>query len=106
MLVLSATCCGQSEAVRWTPIDIAFEAAAGHDWWELPVKATFTHEKTGRTLHVAGFFNGERRYVIRFAAPLAGQWRYVTDSADDRMGNQSGEINDREVTPTARSIVT
>ncbi len=80
------------QTLQWTPLDIELEASSSHAWWEFPVTATFHHAASDLRLTLEGFFNGEKRYVVRFAAPLAGTWKYETASQDLGLANRSGQI--------------
>ncbi len=82
----------QSRGLQWEPLDIELNAKAIHAWWDFPVTATFKHLESGREIEVEGFYDGQDRYVIRFAAPLSGSWEYVTTSADDGLNQHLGTI--------------
>ena len=45
------------------------------------------------------FYNGGRRYTLRFAAPLAGRWHYRTKSRDAALDDNTGTILVEEPTP-------
>lgn len=93
---------GQLETAQWAPIDIELEATASHDWWEFPVTATFRHVASGRHLTLKGFFDGGKRYIVRFAPPAAGIWKYETTSHDSGLANLTGQIE--AVEPSALEI--
>ncbi len=89
-------------AVVWTPVEISLEAASSHVWWEFPVTAVFTHAGSGTRLELPGFWDGDRRYVVRFAPPRRGAWTFRTRSADKGLDAVRGTISAR--TPSAAEL--
>jgi len=77
---------------QWDIRDIELTASNGHDWWEFPVEATFTHSSRAQ-ITLKGFWNGDLTWVIRFAPTLAGEWRYITSSSDPGLDGSSGLIH-------------
>lgn len=80
------------ETIQWAPLDIELEATSSYDWWEFPVTATFQHVASGQHLTLEAFFDGDKRYIVRFAPPAAGAWTYETTSRDSGLANRSGKI--------------
>ncbi|MBS1747431.1 MAG: DUF5060 domain-containing protein [Bacteroidetes bacterium] len=69
-------------------------------------------EAMGKTITVAGFWNGGNEWIIRFAPPFHGQWQYNTISADKRLNNIKGniivtawDINEKNENPIRRGFV-
>jgi hypothetical protein len=80
----------------WQPQEIRLAADGDHPWWTFPVTATFTHPSGGERLVLEGYWDGGRRWTIRFAPPSPGRWTYRTSSADDGLNGKTGEIDVRE----------
>ena len=76
----------------WTTIDLALTSAAEHPWYEFPVAVSFVHADSGQELKIEGCWDGPRRWLVRFAPPTAGTWRYRTQSSDSRLAGVGGEI--------------
>lgn len=60
------------------------------------VYATFkgiSGDANGKTITVAGFWDGGKDWKIRFAPPLCGQWQYNTTSTDKGLNNMKGSIS-------------
>jgi hypothetical protein len=76
---------------RWEVADLAFEATSDiADPFDLVFGAVFRHEG-GRELTIPGFFDGGRRWVVRFAPPAEGRWAYRTFSSRSDLAGLSGE---------------
>ena len=100
-LILMLAACGSEpklETVPWKPVDIRLEAAADHPWWSFPVRATWTHETSGEVLEIDGVWDGGRTWLIRFAPPGPGSWRYRTQSEDSGLDGRSGSVEARPPT--------
>lgn len=68
-------------ASRWAPVDIAFSADPGDRLaFDIEFSAEFV-EESGESLTVPGFWDGGKRFVVRFAPPNEGDWSYVTSSS-------------------------
>ena len=107
VLVLMLAACGPEparESVRWQPIELRLTAADNHPWWSFPVRSTWTHEQSGRTLEIDAVWDGGRAWLIRFAAPEAGTWRYETSSDDAGLDGLSGLVEAAE--PGAEAVET
>ncbi len=79
-------------ATVWQPFEISLTASRDHPWWEFPVRAAFQHQSSGESLAVEGYWDGERRWIIRAALPQPGLWTWQTESADGGLGGQTGQI--------------
>lgn len=102
---LALAACGSEtarETVQWRPADVRLEAAGDHPWWSFPVRATWTHEQSGETLEVDGVWDGGREWLIRFAAPEAGVWRFETASEDAGLDGRSGVV--QAAAPAAEAL--
>jgi hypothetical protein len=88
----------------WQPFEVALtaETAATNPYAAIPaesgadlVTATFTGTDgaaAGRAITVTGFWDGGRTWRLRFAPPLAGTWKYVTQSTDVGLNGRTGRL--------------
>lgn len=58
---------------------------------DLDFSATFESE-SGRSMTVAGFYNGQQEYRIRFTPPTTGRWKYTTKSSAPDLDGKRGEL--------------
>jgi hypothetical protein len=64
------------------PFEVSFTARKAHpEEYRLVVDAVFS-DPSGRSLRVPAFWAGGKRWTVRFAADLAGSWRYRTECED------------------------
>lgn len=84
----------------WQPHDVGLTANEDHAWWEFPIRATFTHETSRAEIAVEGFWDGARRWVVRFPPPQPGNWSYRTASRDHGLDARAGTLQVREATAT------
>ena len=77
---------------QWEVVDIRFPAKTAT---QQPVDEVFhakcTH-KSGRTIDVPGYYDGDGIYVIRFTPPVAGEWAYKTQSTIQELNHLTGAI--------------
>ena len=83
----------ERECSQWSPVDFSLEAQQEYPWWEFPVVATFTHVESSSQIQINAFYDGPRKYTLRFAAPQAGEWRYETQSEDPSLDAKSGVLH-------------
>lgn len=79
-------------AGRFDVVDIRFDIK---DQPSQPVDTDFSAEFTsdaGQRMTVAGFYNGDREYRVRFTPPTAGNWRYQTRSTAAELNAKSGHL--------------
>ncbi|MCX8035729.1 MAG: DUF4038 domain-containing protein [Candidatus Sumerlaeia bacterium] len=81
-----------AQAISWQPFEISLTARGDCAWWEFPVRATFQRQGSKDSLTVEGFWDGERRWVVRAALPQPGLWIWRTESADGGLAGQTGQI--------------
>jgi hypothetical protein len=62
----------------------------GNPFTEVDLTARFRHEE--RTVAVAGFYDGEGIYRVRFMPDLAGEWRYETVSNRPELQGKVGSF--------------
>ncbi|MGY6647694.1 apiosidase-like domain-containing protein [Wenyingzhuangia sp. IMCC45574] len=79
-------------ASKWSVIDISFHTKrVVKTPFEVVFGAVFTHE-TGKTMDVAGFFNGNKEYVIRFSPELEGKWSFTTYASLKSLSGKDGVL--------------
>lgn len=102
--LLSSVSLSAEIALTWQPVDLVLESKQEHNWWEFPVTATFTHESdASATLQVEAFWNGGKEWIVRTALPLAGRWRWQTQSRDPGLASQKGTIEVATAKPAERN---
>lgn len=90
---------GEYSTERWQPIDIVFPASASTGSpFDVDFSAVFTGP-AGDTRKIPGFFDGDGRYLLRFAPPTAGNWSFVTSSTVPALHGLSGRIQARAAAP-------
>ncbi|MBI1390236.1 MAG: DUF4038 domain-containing protein [bacterium] len=119
--LLATSLAGLSQDVHpWTPVELSFKAGADlktpyidglPDGGEPYLKAVFKHE-SGETITLPGFWDGGSDWKVRFAPAKPGAWRYVTQSPDELLNGQTGEIvcsawSDEQIddNPTRRGFI-
>jgi Spy/CpxP family protein refolding chaperone len=76
---------------QWGMFEIALKGhAAGNPFLEVELSARFTLED--HTVSVAGFYDGDGVYRIRFMPPRQGPWRYETRSNRPELHGKSGSF--------------
>ncbi len=74
---------------QWGVFEAAFPGpATGNPFVEVQFGARFTFGH--RTVEVAGFYDGDGTYKVRFSPDTAGQWSYETSSNVKELTGQSG----------------
>lgn len=51
-----------------------------------------TGEAKGTTIDICGSWNGNREWIVNFAAPYPGKWQYRSSSRDRGMNNKRGNL--------------
>ncbi len=80
----------QEKVECWDRFELALRHKAGGNPFSVKVSATFTNGQTSKT--VAGFYDGDNTYRIRFMPTEAGEWKYVTSSSAGAMSRQKGSF--------------
>lgn len=69
-------------------------------------------EASGKTYQIPGFWDGDAKWTIRFSPPFAGEWHYVTKSADRWLNNKTGRLTvsawtekEKIENPTRRGVI-
>jgi len=74
---------------RWGMFEIALTAAhSGNPYLDVTFNATFDYQH--RTVTVAGFYDGDGVYKIRFMPETEGEWHFVTQSNLPELDGQRG----------------
>lgn len=94
IVILGAWLCSKVVAlVPWEPVELNFEATDDYAWWEFPVTVQFVLEgDAASTFQVKGFWDGEKRWVVRSLFPTVGTWHWEAKSEDGAIGGAVGEI--------------
>ncbi len=81
---------------KWSTYDIELTSgssyANGYAAGPASFSATFTGPG-GVTQKVRGFWDGGKKYTIRFTPTVEGTWSYATSSSDATLNGQTGTIN-------------
>ena len=91
----------------WREVELALTAARDYDnpYIDVDVWAEFAHE-SGGVLRRPAFWDGDRTWRIRFAAPAPGVWRWRSfGSADDPgLVGATGEVVVADAAPTGHAF--
>jgi hypothetical protein len=83
---------------QWGLFELALEgSAAGNPFLDVELDAEFSYQH--RTVKVAGFYDGDGVYKVRFMPDTLGEWRYRTYSNSDALRSCTGAFEC--VTPAA-----
>lgn len=78
------------QCTQYEVIEIELSSGQEYDWWLFPVYAEFTHKKSGTKLKTYGIWNGDKKYIIRFAPAIDGEWSFETISSDSSLNDHRG----------------
>ena len=79
-------------ATRWQIAQLSFETTQPTEHpFDEEFGAVFTNTD-GSRLQVAGFYNGDSTWLLRFCAPNAGEWNYQTFSSLPELAGQTGKL--------------
>jgi hypothetical protein len=86
----------QYQTQTYQPVEITFVSAKAyaHPHRDIKLKAIFTGP-SGRKISIAGFWDGDSTYRVRFAPPEAGAWTFRTiasDTTNPGLHHQEGMI--------------
>jgi hypothetical protein len=95
LFVAAPASCARAEAPpveQWDIFEIALKGPAdGNPFADVTVSARFTNGDVSK--EVAGFYDGEGMYRIRFMPEGTGQWRYDTKSNRAELDARTGTLN-------------
>ena len=76
---------------RWGIAEFSFSGPSdGNPFLDVPFGATFRYGH--RTVDVAGFYDGEGTYRVRFMPDREGNWQFVTHCDREELDGQEGEF--------------
>ena len=77
---------------QWDVFEVALRGPAdGNPFADVTFSARFTQGNVSK--EVAGFYDGDGTYRVRFMPEQAGQWRYETKSNRAELDGKSGELS-------------
>ncbi len=79
---------------RWDTYEIALAAEGKYDnpFTDVELKVRFSHEESGKTISVDGFYDGDSTWRIRFMPLDPGRWSYETQSGDSGLNSKRGSL--------------
>jgi len=79
---------------RWNTWEIALNSSRdyGNPFQDVELTETFIHKKTGKSVTVNGFYDGNSTWRIRFMPNEIGEWNYKTQSNDPDINGKEGQI--------------
>lgn len=102
-LLLISGCVGAARAqnetrdvFRWRPVDLEFTTRGtyANPFLDVWLKASLTGPG-GESLTVPGFYDGDRKYVVRVSLPVLGLWTFTTSSNDPGLNGHTGDLRCR-----------
>ncbi len=83
---------GSTDIEQWGLFELALDGPAdGNPYLDITLSAQFTHED--RTVTVAGFYDGDGVYRVRFMPDAPGTWHYRTTSNSAALSGAEGTFN-------------
>jgi hypothetical protein len=90
----------RAQVEKWGMHEVELKGPSDQNpFFKVPFAATFTNGATEKT--VAGFYDGEGIYRVRFMPDAVGNWRYSTHSSVAELDGKSGEFE--AVSPTGNN---
>lgn len=81
-----------AQCERWGVYELSLEGPSeGNPFMGVSLSAEFT--QGDRRIVVAGFYDGEGVYRVRFSPPTAGEWSYETTSNYEELSGKTGEVS-------------
>ena len=77
-------------AIAWDRTDLSFQSSSFFPWSAFAVQVEFKCES--ETILLDGFWNGDCKWVVRFAPTRSGIWNWVSRSQDPAMNKHEGTI--------------
>lgn len=83
----------QKQVCKWGRYEVDFKhETTQNPFTDVELSATFTHEQSGKSLTVDGFYDGDNTYRLRFMPMEEGKWNYTTHSNVEKMDGNTGYI--------------
>ena len=76
--------------LTWQNTVLVFEASGQHAWIDFPLQVEFRCDDTA--LLIDGYWDGDRRWCVRFAPTHAGTWTWTSRNVDSAMDGLQGTI--------------
>lgn len=97
----------QETITQWSVHELTFTASHSHDWYDFPLRVTFTHlgeegTPSGTELTLEGYWDGGKTWKVAFAPTRPGLWKWVSLSDDPGLDDHSGSF--QVTAPTAGQI--
>ncbi len=88
----ASTAASSPHVERWATLDVSLPGpTAGNPFTDVQLSATFTHDGNEQT--VAGFYDGDGVYRVRFMPDQLGQWQFTTHSNAPPLDGQAGQFD-------------
>jgi hypothetical protein len=92
------------ECEQWGQFEVSFAGPkSGNPFVDVQLKATFTQDDDKHT--VAGFYDGDGTYRVRFMPMKTGRWEYTTHSNVTELDGKTGHVSVTNTSPTNRGPV-
>lgn len=76
---------------KWKRFEATLDGpSGGNPYTDVTLTATFSNGN--KAITVAGFYDGNGKYKIRFMPADLGTWKYVTASNHKQLSNRKGEL--------------
>jgi hypothetical protein len=81
----------QAEVEQWGHFELTLRGPAdGNPFLDVELSATFTQGE--RKVRVAGFYDGDGSYRVRFMPETTGEWTYTTASNRPELAGKTGRL--------------
>ena len=97
LLVFAVCSCvlGETNVPKWSMHEVELTASGSSSNWYADAKAGVTATFTGPegvTQRVAGFWDGDRSFKVRFTPTVEGTWTYQTSSSNAGLDGKTGKL--------------
>jgi len=77
---------------KWDIFELELKGPSeGNPYIDIELSAVF--KKDDREIKVAGFYDGQGRYIIRFSPDEKGEWTYQTQSNAAELSDKTGHLS-------------
>src|SRR5688572_30147091 len=91
LFVFNCALQAQMNIEKWKVFEVTLKAGiAGNPFTDVQLAGKFIH--SGDTITVAGFYDGDGVYKIRFMPQKEGSWNYTTTSNNKTLNNKKGKF--------------